>query len=157
MVLVAVLAAGLSGCEHGADTDPLVTGSTEGEDLVGFWTGTERLAGMDDEVRGVDRGQEEAFSFRVALRLRANQTFRFWAFNFPVGAQTEQRVCEGVWEREGRILEFFPETVCRPLPLSRYAIGRFFPDGLTLEARTNAGPGGPAAGSIRVRIRLERD
>lgn len=156
MLVALLLALGVAGCEEGADTAPLVV-VPRGGDLVGMWTGTEEVTGATDVVSGVDGGIEEGVKFRVALRLRSDRAFRLWVSNFPVAGQTESRVCEGVYDLDGNILEFFPESVCRALPLSRFSIGRAFPDELTLDARTNRTTRTSTTGSVRVFMRLERD
>lgn len=158
-VIVAACAAlliGVAGCEEDPD-GILIGGGSERGALAGFWTGTAEITTEDDEVRAVAREFEKGVRFRVALRLRRGGGFTLRVFNYPVSRQTSRRVCTGVWEREGRILEFFPNAVCRALPLSRYVIGRQLPDGLTLEANTRRRPHEREPADIRVFMRLERD
>ncbi|MFW6202033.1 MAG: hypothetical protein ACOC8B_05615 [Gemmatimonadota bacterium] len=148
----------VAGCELDDGGGLLVTSPGGATDVVGLWTGVESIAGMDG-FEGVDVGSiEEGIRFAVALRLAADGRFTLHAFDFPAAAGSERRVCTGIYDRDGRTLKFFPDAVCRPLPLSRYTIGRTAPDGLTLEASTARTPGGgEPVGDIRVRFELERD
>lgn len=154
--VVALLLAAAA-CEVG-DGGLLVGGVSGPASLVGVWTGTEEITGADD-IGEVPVGSiEEGVRFPVSLRLTAKGRFTLRVFGFPVAAGTESRVCRGVYEGEGRTLVFFPDTTCRPLPLSRYVIGRTLPDGLTLEARTEReATGKEPVGDIRVFIDVQRD
>ncbi|MFW6078298.1 MAG: hypothetical protein ACODAE_01670 [Gemmatimonadota bacterium] len=148
----------VGGCELDEGGGLLVTAPAGTSDVVGLWTGVESIAGVD-ALDGVAVGSiEEGIRFPVALRLTADGRFALNVFGFPVAGGSERRVCTGIYDRDGRTLAFFPDAVCRPLPLSRYTIGRSVPDRLTLEASTARSPGGgEPVGDIRVRLDLERD
>lgn len=161
--LSALLVLALAACEAGDVPEGIVFLDPKAEELAGLWTGSEEITGTGDVASNFGRGDrnEAGFSFPVSLVLRVDRTFVLRSFNFPTSGNGEaERLCEGVFRARDRTLEFFPNTACRALPLNRYTIGRFFPDGLLLEARTGAAlpvSGAEEVGDIRVRIRVERD
>lgn len=135
------------GCGGDAPEGILVEDPTEWE-LAGVWTGTEAITSRGDASSTVP---SDGFHFPVSLVLEKDRRFTLRTFDFPVDGG-EGRSCEGVFRASDRELEFFPDATCRALPLHRYTVGRFFPDGLTLDARSGASSGA----DIRVRIRVER-
>jgi hypothetical protein len=139
----------------GCDGEGVLVFGPDEEDLAGVWVGVEEITGVDDAVAAPGHG----FSFPVALDLEADGDFVLRSFGFPVEEAGEDRVCRGIFQVEGSTMRFFPNDLCRALPLNRYTIGWFAPDGLILEASTLQATGEPGAGvaDIRVRIRVERD
>lgn len=164
-----ILAAGLAtaiaatGCDDDDGFDAIVAFGPDLEDVVGFWTGVEEITGAGGAAAILLIGDQyqSGFRFPVALELRIDRSFVLRSFAVAVrDAGENDRVCTGVYAIDGNTLKFFPNELCRPLPLSAYTIGRFAPDGLILEANTRAPvllSGDPAVGDIRVRIRVERD
>ncbi len=129
--------------------------------LDGLWTGSAEITSAEHTTPFVGTGAvQDGFAFPVALELDRDRTFTLRSFGYPiVGAPTEdQRFCKGVFAVRGNTIEFFPDDVCPALPLHRYTIGRSFPRGLALEARTRPVVPGRFFGesvSIRVRFNLE--
>jgi len=148
---VVALALVLPGC----DGEGVLVFGLDEEDLAGVWVGVEEITGTGDAVAAPGHG----FSFPVALELEADGEFVLRSFGFPVEEAGGDRVCRGIFRVDGSTMRFFPNDLCRALPLNRYTIGRSAPDGLILEASTLQAMGEPDAGGadIRVRIRVERD
>lgn len=152
-----------AGCDE-RDRNPFVVPVRVGSaGLVGLWTGHAEITSAEGVSRLTGTGTiQNGFAFPVALELRADRLFTLRSFGYPiVGASAgDKRFCSGVFALEGSRIEFFPDDVCPALPLHRFTIGGWFPDGLELEAATRpALPGqvfGEAA-SVRVRFRLQRD
>lgn len=136
-----------SGCD-GEGPEGIVIGDPVEHELAGLWTGTEAITTQGDAS---SRVQDDGFQFAVSLMLEKDRRFTLRTFDFPVDGG-EGRLCKGVYRATGRDLEFFPDSFCRALPLHRYTVGRSFPDGLTLEARSGVSSGA----DIRVRILVER-
>jgi hypothetical protein len=139
----------------------LVAAEITADALPGFWTGVARVTDGFDEMSALRRDGPTSFGFPVALELRRDRGFVLRAVNFPVagGGLDGDRFCTGVYNIAGRFLEFYPDHVCRALPLHRYTVGRFVPDGLLLEAEST--PARLGAGqfeniTVRVLFRLER-
>ena len=131
--------------------------------LAGLWTGHAEITSVEDAPRPTLAGAtQRGFAFPVALELRADRVFTLRSFGYPiVGASAEdERFCSGVFALEGNRIEFFPDDVCPALPLHRFTIGGWFPDGLELVAATRPALPGQVFGdeaSVRVRFRLQRD
>lgn len=122
------------------------------EQLEGRWSGTTEITAAND-IGSTGRG----IVFPVVLDLRKGGRFNLVTSNYPTSYTDESlRTCEGTWVRRGAMLELFSFEACRALPVSRYAVGRTLPDGLTLDASTQTAPTYTPA-SIRVSIRLVRD
>jgi len=131
--------------------------------LDGLWTGVGEITSAErtTPVTGTD-AVRDGFAFPVALELHRDREFTLRSFGYPIiGAPTEeQRFCRGVFAVRGNTIEFFPDDVCPALPLYKYTIGRSFPRGLELEARTRPTVPGRVFGesvSIRVRFDLQRE
>ncbi|HEX7090663.1 MAG TPA: hypothetical protein VF192_11055 [Longimicrobiales bacterium] len=152
-----------AGCDE-RDSTPFIVRAPVGSDrLLGLWTGHAEITSVEDALRPTGTGTVQGgFAFPVALELRPDRLFTLRSFGYPiVGASAgDKRFCSGVFALQGSRIEFFPDDACPALPLHRFTIGGWFPDGLELEAATRpALPGqvfGEAA-SVRVRFRLERN
>lgn len=152
----ALLVVAFAACDD--DESLLVFAELERDALVGFWTGEAEITTEGDISRTEPGPIDEGVTFPVALQLTDKGRFVLHTFNYPVASATTRRTCSGVYEREGRRLEFFPNVVCRALPLNDYTIGRAVPDVLILEARAGLRPdGSEPLGNMFVSMRLERD
>jgi len=152
-----------AGCDEHEITPFTPLAGFEPDALDGLWTGRAEITSVERAGTGSGPGGvQDGFAFPVALELDRDRRFVLRSFGYPAaGAPREDaRFCRGVFAVDGNALEFFPDDVCPALPLHRYTIGRSFPGGLHLEARTRPLlPGqffGDAA-SIRVRFDLERE
>lgn len=154
------------GCEDSDDFGPVQVRFDKGFErkaLIGLWTGTEEITGVEDVLSSVPGGSltGTGFAFPVALRLEPFGKFTLWTFSFPTAGDTSRdRFCEGVFAIHGRVIEFFPDRACRALPLSRFRFVQGFPDAMVLEAESR--PRGirtpdTELASIRVRLSLRRD
>jgi len=152
---------GLTACDGDDTPEGILFFDPLPEQLVGLWTGIEEITTRGDRVLGPGGTGQGGFSFPVALELTKDRGFTLRSFGFPVGGNGGgDSFCAGVFRAEGQTIEFFPNSACRALPLNRFTIGRFFPDGLVLEAETGhalPGTASSAAADIRVMIRVERD
>src|SRR5690606_23766624 len=147
-----------AGCDEHEITPFTPLAGFEPDALDGLWTGRAEITSVERAGTGSGPGGvQDGFAFPVALELDRDRRFVLRSFGYPAaGAPREDaRFCGGVFAVDGNAIEFFPDAVCPALPLHRYTIGRSFPRGLHLEARTRPLlPGqffGDAA-SIRVRF-----
>jgi hypothetical protein len=131
--------------------------------LAGFWSGTAEVTGERDmnATLGMADRTRSGYAYPVAIQFQTNGWFQLWSPVLPVTGTgpDASRYCSGAFSARSGSVSFYPDGQCRALPLQRYTIGRFGPNGLMLEAATGgvAGqPGGDMA-SIRVIIRVERD
>jgi len=161
MVLGIALCLAGAGCDEHDITPFLPLAGFEPAALDGLWTGYEEITSAERTTPAVGPGTvQDGFVFPVALELDRDRTFVLRSFGYPIaGAPREDaRLCRGVYAVDGNAIAFFPNDVCPALPLSRYTIGRSFPRGLQLEARTRPLKPGQFFGesaSIRVRFSLE--
>lgn len=146
--MAVVLLVGLSGCDDGDHPDGWVFLGPTPKELEGVWTGEALIAATTSDGTVVDR---DGFRFPVSLDLHANQHFVLRTFGFPVSGHPEDRTCAGIFRVTSQQLEFFPNTSCRALPVSRFTIGSFAPNGLTLRSE----PWDPSFGTF-VKIQVER-
>lgn len=148
------------GCE-GGNVFPGVTELPERgavrEDVLGFWTGTEEIS----STRARASLPPENLRFPVAVEFRDDRRFTLWSYRASSGSTgSPDRTCDGVFRTERTTLEFFPEEDCGSLPLHRFVVGRFAPQGLLLEGRSDSAVrdgSGEEASNLVVRIRVERD
>ena len=144
-----------TGCDEDPNDPVFIFQEGARLDLVGVWSGVEEITTAEDI--GFNLGNEHGFSFPVVLRLLPDRTFVLSTANFPTSFNDESdRTCAGTWVPNGTSVEFYSVSACRALPLSRYAVGRVIPFGITLQASTSDSFGASSA-SIRVRLRLDRD
>jgi hypothetical protein len=140
--------------------DIVTVESSETARLAGFWTGVAEVSGPLDPTANAGTRGERGTTFVVALRLDPSGGFMLWSPDYPaVGVPEGDRVCSGVYEREGSTITFFPSGACRALPLLRFTVGHLGANELYLEARSGQvlQPGSLDSAGIWVRIRVERD
>lgn len=150
-VLVVGVMMGWVACDDGDHPEGWMFLAPGSEELAGLWTGQAVIAGSTTGGVG-SSGELGGVRFPISLDLHRNREFTLRTVGYPVsGSNTEARTCTGVYRVSARQLEFFPNAACRALPLYRYTIGRYAPDGLTLRGEAQ----GTGFGN-RVEIDVER-
>lgn len=151
-----------AGCDEREFTPFIARAGFDPALVDGLWTGTAAITSAERTTpfTGTTGAVTDGFAFPVALELRFDRSFTLRSFGYPiVGAPTEdKRFCSGVFSVSGNTIAFFPNDICPALPLSRFTIGRSFPRGLELDARTRPATPGHVFGeavSIRVHFHLE--
>lgn len=151
-----------AGCEE-RDRNPFVISGGVGPGrLEGLWTGSAEITAAERTTPMIGTSVQDGFAFPVSLELGFDRRFTLRSFGYPTSGSPneDRRFCSGVYAVRGNAIEFFPNDVCPALPLFRYNMGRSFPSGLELEARTRPGLPGQVyneATSVRVHFHLRRD
>ncbi|HEX6558847.1 MAG TPA: hypothetical protein VF021_05275 [Longimicrobiales bacterium] len=129
--------------------------------LVGSWSGFEEITTDNDITSNINFPGPAAggFSFPVMIRFDDASHFTLFTSNYPTSAVDESaRSCSGVYTHTNAAVHFFPAQECRALPMSKFALGRTLPAGISLEARTNMSASALASyASVHVRFNLERE
>jgi hypothetical protein len=108
------------------------------EQLTGTFVGTGEITNDTDISWNPTYGQAGGFAFPVVIQFDGlNRTFVLRTANFSTSFNNEEdRICAGIFTKDSNTIEFFPNQLCRALPLTKFTIGRTLPDGLNLDART---------------------
>jgi hypothetical protein len=125
--------------------------------LSGVWTGVAEITTDDDLSWNTTYSDNRGFSFPVVIQFGDDGIFRLSTANFSTSYDNEAaRTCTGVYSKSNASLQFFPDELCRALPLTKFTIGRVLPGGITLEARTGSTLN-PAASFVSMRVRFRLD
>jgi hypothetical protein len=125
--------------------------------LDGVWTGVAEITTDDDLAWNTTYNDNRGFSFPVVIQFSGDGTFRLSTANFSTSYDNEAaRTCGGVYSKSNSTLQFFPDELCRALPLTKFTIGRVLPSGITLEARTGSTLS-PSASFVSMRVRFRLD
>ena len=144
----------LTACE---DDGTLVLVGPGFKGLRGVWTGFSQVSDAPAALSGLSQPTSTTFTFPVALELSHDNRFVLRTVSFPTssGQLDGDRTCVGLFARQGRYIEFFPNDACRALPLHRYTIGGTL-TALVLESVSGLGLGQPQTPAIRVIMTLDR-
>jgi hypothetical protein len=129
------------------------------KNLTGVWSGTEEITTDDDITSNVNfpGTTQGGFDFPVVINFGTDGRFTLHTANFPTSYQyDEDRTCSGVYTHTNSTVQFFPSSLCRALPMTKFTLGRTLPSGISLEARTNTSGSAMASyASVHVRIFLD--
>jgi hypothetical protein len=127
------------------------------EQLTGTFVGTAEITTNNDISWNTVFGQAGGFAFPVVIQFDGvTRIFVLRTANFATSFNNEEsRTCTGIFTKDNSTIEFFPDRLCRALPLTKFTIGRTLPDGITLEATTGAAINQSASFvDLRVRFNL---
>lgn len=142
LALVILTAGALASCDEVPDRvffeQPTERQLTGGNQLVGVWVGTEEITTDEDISYNINFPGTNGFSFPVVVLLEANGRFTLTTSNYPTSYDNDaSRSCTGIFSHSNSTIQFFSQTTCRALPMTKYTLGRELSGGITFEARTN--------------------
>ena len=125
--------------------------------LSGAWVGMGEITTDDDLAWNTTYGDTRGVSFPVVIQFSEDNNFTLRTSGYATSYNNEEaRTCSGFFAKTNASIEFFPNSLCRALPLTQFTIGRTLPNGISLESRTGSAINSSSSFmNLRVRFRLD--